>query len=227
MADLTYLDSRSHSDLRLDLANAANRHFVQVVAEEMPVAANEYPIFFTKNPQTGSFYAGVVMGLEAGTNLYAANGELPGYRPADLVRQGFFLSDGQIAIDPESPAFIPDGKPIFDERGEATPVLQAVQRAMHMLEKGLPETDAILARFVEHRLLEPIDISLDFDDGSRLRLDGLYSTSLDALHSLPDAVALELFRNGDLQIAYIQAASINHIRRLAKIRNDRLLAATS
>ena len=224
MPELELLDYQSHSSLRLDLANAGQRHFVQVVSEEIPLAATEYPILFTKNSDTGAFYAGAVMGLEAGTNLFAADGVLPGYRPADLVRQGFFLHEGRIAVAPGDPVFVPHGKPVFDEQGSATPALQQVQHAMQVLGRGLPETESMIARFVEHRLIEPIDITLDFDDGSRLQLDGLYSTSLDSLHALPDEAALDLFRRGDLQIAYIQAASIHHIRHMARLRNERLFA---
>src|SRR3546814_2025392 len=43
-----------------------------------------------------------------------------------------------------------------------------------------------------------------------------YSVSLDALHALPDDAALALFRRGDLQIAYAQSASVQHIRWLAR-----------
>ena len=225
MSDLQLLDLRDHRDLRLDLASAGTRHFVQIVSDEVPVAALEYPILFAKNPETGAFYAGAVFGLEAGTNLFAPDGLLTGYRPADLVRQGFFLNDGRIAIAPGDPVFVPDGKPIFDEQGEPTQALREVQHAMHVLQRGLPETDGMIARYVEHRLIEPIDITLDFDDGSRLQLEGLYSLSLDALHALPDEVATALFRNGDLQIAYLQAASVHHIRRMASIRNERLFEA--
>ena len=103
MSDLQLLDLRDHRDLRLDLANAGTRHFVQIVSDEVPVAALEYPILFAKNPETGAFYAGAVFGLEAGTNLFAPDGLLTGYRPADLVRQGFFLNDGRIAIAPGDP----------------------------------------------------------------------------------------------------------------------------
>ena len=226
VGDLEFLEGRSHASLRVNTANAEGRHFVQLVASEFPQAACEYPILFTKHPETGAFYPGAVMGLEAGENLYARDGALPGYRPADLVRQGFYVVEERIAIDPDDPAFSGSGQPLFDERGEATRALRAVQQAMHQLSQGLRETEAVVARLVEHRLLEPIDISLDFDDGSHLRLDGLYSISLDALHALDDAAALSLFRHGDLQIAYLQSASVRHIRTLAHRRNERLFATT-
>ena len=225
MGDLVFLEAQSHAGLRVNTANAAGRHFVQLVAGEFAQAACEYPILFTKHPETGAFYPGAVMGLEAGKNLYARDGALSGYRPADLVRQGFYLVEGRIAIDPDDPVFSGGGQPLFDARGEATPALRAVQHAMHQLANGLQETSAVVGRLVEHRLLEPIDISLDFDDGSHLRLDGLYSVSLDALQALDDAAALAMFRNGDLQLAYLQQASVRHIKALAHRRNELLFAA--
>ena len=226
MGDLVFLDRQSHADLRVNAANAQGRHFVQLVVSEFPQAACEYPILFTKHPETGAFYPGAVMGLAAGENLCAEDGALRGYRPADLVRQGFYLVEDRIALDPDDPVFSASGQPLFDERGEPTHTLRTVQQAMHQLSQGLRETDAVVTRLVEHRLLEPIDISLDFDDGSHLRLDGLYSISLDALHALDDAAALALFRHGDLQIAYLQSASVRHIRTLAHRRNERLFATT-
>lgn len=225
MAKLEVLNPTAHADLRISANNAERRHFVQLVASEFLAAMHDYPILLTKHAETGAFYAGAIMGLEPGKNLVAVEGELPGYRPADLVRQGFFVIDGAIAVDRDDPIFTRDGQPLFDATGAPSEALKRVQRAMTVLHNGLPETEAIIGRFVEHRLIEPIDIALDFDDGGRLRLDGLYSVSLDALHALPDAAALDLFRRGDLQIAYAQSASVRHLRRLARIRNERLFAA--
>jgi hypothetical protein len=98
-----------------------------------------------------------------------------------------------------------------------------VQQALRTLEQGIPATDAIIRRWLTHRLLEPIDVTLHSDDGQHVRLDGLYTVSLDALHALPDDVAVTLFRSGDLQLAYAQAGSIRHLRTLGRIRNERLL----
>lgn len=222
MGPLDLLDPQRHAALRIDTANAGQRNFVQIVAAEFIAAAHDYPILFTKHAETGAFYAGALMGLHPGENLLAHDGALPGYRPADLVRQGFFVTDDGIAIDPHDRAFASSGALLFDPSGSPAEPLRRVQQAMQLLHRGLPETDAIIDRFVALRLIEPIDITLDFDDGSRLRLEGLYSISLDALHALPDAAALDLFRRGDLQIAYAQTGSVQHVRRLARIRNDRL-----
>ncbi|QDX24602.1 SapC family protein [Sphingomonas suaedae] len=226
MGTLELLNPVAHAGLRLDVSHRFNTHFVQIVASEFIPTMQDYPILFTKHPQTGSFYAGALLALEPGEESIRNDGVEP-YRPADLIRQGFFLVDGQLAIDPDAPVFTPAGTPLFDANGEPGDALRRVQRATHILHHGLPETDAIIARFLALRLIEPIDIALNFDDGSRLRLDGLYSISLDVLHALSDADALDLFHRGDLQLAYAQTASVQHIRRMAQRRNDRLFVASA
>ena len=222
MAAWEVLNQDQHPALSVTRTLDADRHFAQIVADEFLQAAPYYPILFTKHPETGAFYAGVVMGLEPGCNLLASNGGLPDYRPADLERQGFFIADGNVVIDRDHPVFAgTDGHTLFGVDGEPAPALRRVQNALRTLEVGLPETNALIERLLAHRLLEPIDVTMDFDDGQHIRLDGLYTISLDALHALPDATVLEFFRRGDLQLAYTQTGSVRHLRTLGRIRNER------
>jgi hypothetical protein len=65
-----------------------------------------------------------------------------------------------------------------------------------------------------------IEISLKFENGERLTLQGLYTVSLDRLRDLDDVAALQLFRAGHLQLAYTMAASLKHIPRLAQLREQ-------
>ncbi|QAY76448.1 SapC family protein [Sphingosinicella sp. BN140058] len=226
MPDWQYLNHERHAALRIDRGCDSKRHFAQVVAAEFPEASIHYPIVFTKNPESGAFYAGVIMGLEPGTNLLATGGKLPDYRPADLERQGFFLEDDNVVIDLESAAFASgEGEVLFEHGGEAAPALKRVQHALKLLRTGIAETEEMIERLVTAQLLEPIDVTLNFDDGKPIRLEGLYTISLDGLHGLPDALVLELFRAGDLQLAYSQTNSIRHVRTLARIRNERLPGA--
>lgn len=217
------LDHEQHALLRVSRACDGERHFAQIVANEFALAAPYFAILFTKHPETGAFYAGVVMGIEPGHNLVTRNGALMDYRPADLERQGFYIADGQLVVDRAHPVFAePDGQSVFTADGEAALPLKRVQQALHVLQHGIPETDAVIERLLAHRLLEPIDITMSFDDGETLTLDGLYTISLDVLHALPDTAALDLFRHGDLQLAYAQIGSVRHLRTLGRIRNDRL-----
>lgn len=224
MAELETLNAVRHAGLRLSRACDSGRHFAQIVASEFLRAAPHYPILFTKHPETGAFYAGVILGVEPGRSLMAVGGALPDYRPADLERQGFFLGDDGIAVDPGSVAFADrGGQMLFDADGQPTTALKRVQHALHVLTAGISETDAMIQRLLAHRLIEPIDVSLSLDDGSQHMLEGLYTVSLDALHGLADDAVLALFRAGDLQLAYAQAGSVQHLRTLGRRLNDSLL----
>ncbi|CAM2999215.1 MULTISPECIES: SapC family protein [Sphingomonas] len=224
MAEMELLDSARHAALRVSAAPDAGRHFVQLVAEEFLPAALHYPILLARHPETGDLYAGALMGLVPDENLcLGPNGTLVDYRPADLVRQGFYVSGENIAIDVHHPALTQaEGATVFDADGGPAPALRRVQAALRQLHVGLPETEEFLRRLEEHKLIEPIDLNFQFDNGESLRLDSLYTVSLDALHALPDATVLTLFRAGDLQLVYAITGSVRHIPTLARRRNERL-----
>lgn len=225
--DLELLNARDHAGLRQADLPAKGPHFVQIVAAEFAAAAATCPIFLTKNPDTGQFYAGAMFGFEPGENLLA--GDSPGRRtfvPLDFERQGFFLAPGgAIAIDPGHPRFgAGHGAALFEADGQPSPALRRIQHVIAQLNTGVPETDALIQALVAQRLVEPIDIDLSFDDGKTVSLGGLYTVSLDALADLEDAAVLDLFRRGYLQLAYAMAGSLKQVSILAHLRNERLAA---
>lgn len=225
--DLELLNARDHAGLRQADFPAGGPHFVQIVAAEFAAAAATCPIFLTKNPDTGRFYAGAMFGFEPGENLLA--GDAPSrqvFAPLDLERQGFFLAPGgAIAIDPGHPRFTAGhGARLFEADGQPSQALRRIQHVIAQLNTGVPETDAFIQALVARRLVEPINIDLSFDDGRSLSLDGLYTVSLDALAELEDAAVLELFRFGYLQLVYAMAGSLKQVSMLAHLRNERLAA---
>ena len=222
MPNLQLLNPQSHAGLRLRTTEEAASHFVQIVIAEFAAAAACCPILFSKEPATGAFYAGAVFGFKAGENLLGAVEERGGFKPLTLQREGFFLSDRHIAIDRDHARFSEhEGELLFDAAAAPGTALRAIQRVLGDLHSGLEQTKAFIAALANLKLIEPIDVSLHFDDGERITLQGLYTVSLDRLRELDDAAALGLFRAGHLQFAYTMTASIKQIGRLAHIRNRR------
>jgi hypothetical protein len=227
MADLELLASERHAALAMRRAGAAGRHFVQVVPGEFAKVATRCPIVLTKHPDTGRFYAGALLGFVPGENLIAgADGGMDGVMPLDLEREGFFVVEQDIAIDRDHARFAAEeeGVALFDATGAPSSHLRRVQRALGLLHVGLAESEALMAALLEARLIEPIDVSLSFDDGDRLRLDGLYSVSRDALAELDDAAVVRLHRAGHLHQAHTLVDSLAQIAVLAHRRNERLAA---
>jgi hypothetical protein len=224
MPNIEVLNTQNHRSLRLAPPRIGNRHFVQIVASEFATAAAQCPVIFSKNPENGRFYAGAMLGFKAGENLLSDESAAAGFRPLDIVREGFFIADDQVAIDLENPRFS-TGDPMFDEQGEPGQWLREVQHALGQFKQGLEETDALIDGLMALKLIEPIDITLRFDDGELISLAGVYTVSLDSLRELDDADVLRLFREGWLQLAYTMIGSLKQVGVLAARRNRSLAAA--
>lgn len=218
------LDSQNHATLRIASPRTQERLFVQIVAAEFEAAAARFPILFSKKADTGDFYAGAMLGLQPGKPLFAdSREEEDAGRLFDVTREGFYVADESIVIDREHPRFgTAGGEALFDAEGQPEDALRRVQRALAHLSTGLEPTDRFIQRCLALKLIEPIDLSFRFDDGERLTLDGLYTISRDGVSALDDATALDLFRQGYLQLAYAIIGSIQHVGRLARLHNDRL-----
>lgn len=221
MRELEILNSEQHRAIRLR-SDEPWSHFVPIVISEFSAAATCCPILLAKNPEDGRFYSAAMFGFAPGENLLA---EDPGvFRPLYVERQGFFASGENITVDLKDPRIgETKGEPLFDGTGEPTDSLRRIQRALGLLMAGDETTQSFIRTLVDHRLVEPIDISLKFDDGKNLRLDGLYTVSLDSIAELDDTAALSLFRKGYLQLAYCVAGSLRQIPVLAGRRNARLV----
>lgn len=221
------LNSQVHATLSIAAPSVDARLFVQVVAAEFEAAAARFPILFTKNAETGAFFAGAMLGFKPGQPLFAdSRDRIDAQRLFDVEREGFYVSDDSIVIDRDHPRFDGvDGKPVFDWEGKPDEPLRRVQRALAQLSVGLDATDLFIRACLDLKLIEPIDMTFRFDDGEQLALEGLYTISRDALGGLDDAAALDLFRRGWLQLAYAVIGSLQHVPRLARLHNDRLAEA--
>src|SRR5690349_21019766 len=207
MATPELLNPDKHAHLRMRALPEATPHFVQIVVTEFAAAAACCPVLFSKDPETGAFYAGALLGFKPGECLLDTPELRGGFMPLTLQREGFYLSGPQIAIDPDHPRFSGEvGEALFDESREPARGLRAIQRSLGEIHAGLAQTRDFLQALAQMGLIEPIDISLNFDDGERLSLQGLYTVSLDRLRAVEDAQALALFRAGHLQPAYVMAA---------------------
>lgn len=218
MPTIELLSAKAHGHLRLLPASAKPTHFVQILVTEFSAAAVCCPILFTKDGSTGAFYAGAMFGFKPGEDLLGTAAERGAFEPLLPQREGFFLSERSIAIDRECARFGDrEGEPLFNDAGEPTASLRAIQRTLGEIHAGVEQTNPFIAAMVGLKLIEPIDVSLNFGS-ERVSLQGLYTVSLDRLRELDDAAVLKLFREGHLQPAYAMSASLKHIGRLAALR---------
>jgi hypothetical protein len=223
MSSLERLNPQDHGHLRFYPRSGPEPHFVQIVPAEFAAAAACCPILFSKDSSSGAFYAGAMLGLKPGESALKDVADRGGFEPLTLQRDGFFISGEHIAIDRGNPRFSEsEGEPLFDEALQPSVSLRRIQRVLRQLHEGMAQTDAFVRNLVELKLVEPIDVSLSFDNGERLTLQGLYTVSRDALRDVGDAEIVRLFRSGHLQLALTMAGSLNQLRILAQLRNRRI-----
>lgn len=226
---LEILNSEVHRNLAMHPVAGAHPHMVQISLPEVEAAASCCPVLLAKSPETGRFAIVALFGFAPDEVLVEGAGTgNAAFLPLDLQRQGFFASDDNIAVDLAHPRFAPGGTiPLFDAMGGPTDEMRLVQRAIGTLMGNAARTEKFIADIVEARLVEPVDISLKFDDGQTVALNGLYTVSGDALADLDDTRIIRLYRDGSLSAALAIRASLRQIGQLARRRNERLATPAS
>jgi hypothetical protein len=232
MTQIVPLNKETHRDLKVDgRASAAygdNRRFVQVIVKEFPQLLVHYPILFCKDPQTGQFYCGAMLGFDEDENLFLQEWqEREFYRPLILQRGPFFAQGPDVAIDMDDPRVGAEGgNPLFTEQGQPTRYLQSIIWAFQDLDPGVQMTKLFIARLLELKLIEPIDVEVELSDGSIRRCVGLYTIDQEMLQRLSDEVVVELYRRGYLRLIHYMLASQKQVAVMARKKNARLLQAT-
>jgi hypothetical protein len=232
MTQIVPLDKEAHKSLKVDArASAAygdNKRFAYVIVNEFPQLVVHYPILFAKDANTGEFYCGAMLGFDEGENLFLEEwSDLQFYRPLSLQRVPFYAHGPEVAIDLDHPRVgVPDGKALFTEYGQPTKYLQSIIWAFQDLKPGIEVTKHFIARLLELKLIEPVDVEAEFDDGRIISCEGLYTVNQETLSRLPDAAVVELFRRGYMRLIHYMIASTKHFPVLARRKNARLLQKT-
>jgi SapC protein len=237
VTNIVPLDKEIHRGLRVQAAAAArygdNQRFVPVIVGEFPHLVVHCPILLSKDAVTGGFYCGAMLGFDEGENLFLKEGEgHDGYRPLSLQRMPFYASGGELAIDLDHPRVAAADGPgtqcqsLFTEQGEPSRYLRSIVAAFAELTPGIERTKQFIDTLIERRLVEPVELDLEFDDGTALQVTGLYTIAQDRLRELSDATVVELFRRGYLKLIYLMIASLKQVPVLAQRKNDRLVVRT-
>jgi hypothetical protein len=232
VTQIAVLNNEAHRSLKVDgrasVAYGDSQRFVQVMVSEFAQLVVHYPILFSKDSATGQLYCGVMLGYDEGENLFLEEWrERRFYRPLILQRVPFCAHGRELAIDLDHPRVgVEAGEALFTEDGRPTPYLESVRQAFRFLKPGLRATRAFIDRLIELRLIEPIDLEVQFDDGSRRDAVGLYTIDKGALASLTDATVVEFHRRGYLRLIDFMIASLKQLPVLTSRKNARLLRGT-
>ncbi len=234
MAELIELSKKTHADLKL-LENCALRvaktqHVVNVKVSEVGMAAGCFPLLMTKNSHTGDWALSAITGIELSTNLFIKDYFWEAtYLPTGLQTYPFFLMKSEreegaftIGIDEDNAAFSKvDGAPLFEDSGQATPMLSSITKMLEADMKNEIHTYQFAKMLDEMGLIKAMDVLVHYADGRTHTLQGLYTPDEEKLQTLPIADLDTLREKGYLAAVYAMLISIYQFNALI-LRNNQL-----
>jgi hypothetical protein len=243
VANRVVLDQQIHRDVRIAATRPtrenAEVNAVSVISREFPRLLAHYPIFFTKNAETGRFELSALLGFQSQENLFFVDGRWDAaYVPLQIQRQPFSLitrraddAEGKVptldvALDLSQTVQSQEGQRLFLDDGQPTKFLQGITSMLSALVAGTKETYAFTGRLAELSLIEPVQIDIEFVNGGETKMQGLYWVAAAALKALPAAQLAELRDREFLEWMYFQMASISHVSGLVA-RKNRLLSGVT
>lgn len=240
MTNHALLDNVTHGELRVNTVYEKGHGFdvnsTRVFPVEFTQLQMDYPLFFIKSAETGHFEAIALLGFSEGENLYLQNGRWDAaYIPSTIARQPFLIGFQEqddagiptkvpvVHIDLDHPSVShTEGEPVFLEHGGEGPLLERVSTILMTIHEGYESSASLSTLLVGLELIESLDIKIEFKDGSKQNLSGLYTINEDKLRALSADGLEALHTKGHLQTVYMMLASMPNMTRLIDRKNSSL-----
>ena len=233
MSQYEVLNKEEHRQLRVKTGYGAALGDAVMYVMTYPMEFRDiqscYPILFTKDPNTGGFFAAAVMGFEADQNLFLqGDGWDASYVPAAIQRQPFLIAtngEGEkttpvVSLDLDHPRVSQDeGEALFDNEGEPTEFLNQKVALLDKLHRGLQHGNGFIDALLQHELLEQITLDIAFNDGSKKSVQSFYCIAEERLYQLKGDVLESLNQAGYLQPVFMAVASLSRMSDIIERRN--------
>ena len=210
-------------------ATAAGQHLIPIVVSEFRKAAVQFPIVFAKNPETGRFAPYVLTGLAPEENLFWTGTELDvAYVPLNVRRQPFYVgstdeSGGVLCIDVDSPCLDEAGVNVLvNTDGSDSAYLQGVLAVLGELVSGRAPTEQFVATLLTQDQKTPQQKKNELEDGTPLKVQGLYGLDEDKFRQLPALELSGLFSSGRLDLIYSVLLGSGQIFNLIRLKNRQI-----
>jgi len=233
MSQYEVLDKEKHQQLKIKTGHGAALGDAVMYVMTYPMEFRDiqscYPILFTKDPNSGGFFAAALLGFEADQNLFLMDNSWDAsYVPAIVQRQPFLIATGGesdkaspvVSLDLEHPRVNQDeGETLFDSEGGPTEFLNQKISVLDKLHRGMQHSGGFIDALLQHDLLEQITLDLTFNNGDTKSLQGFYSIAEEKLYELKGDVLESLNQAGFLQPVFMAVASLSRMRDIIERRN--------
>jgi hypothetical protein len=220
------LDRARHKQLRVrpstNFTFARKANSVYLAGVEFNEVMKEYAIVFTRSA-TGRVVPVAMLGLRSHENLFIDEEErwAAAYVPAFVRRYPFVLAQlaGEqlgVCIDEAYEGFnTTEGEALFDDKGANTPFLVNAVQFLENYQREFARTEVFCQRLEQFGLLRETNAQAHLKDGRTFTIANVLVVDEARLKALPDAVALGLFRSGELHLVYMHLASLSNMQKLA------------
>jgi hypothetical protein len=228
------LNKDRHAKTRIkeitDFGFVSQLHIAYVTLHEFARAAAIFPIVFLEDKAKDEFRPVVLMGLNAGENLFvSADGKWnASYVPAIIRRYPFALApkpdsnEYLVCLDEDSQLLSEtEGNALFDDKGEPTQVIENVKRYLTELQQMDAITNAFCKFLAEHNMFTPLNIKVR-DDAEMKSINGCYVINEQRLNGLSDERFLEIKHKQYLPAVYAHLVSLAQTERLVKFKDERV-----
>ena len=233
MANITPIKKETHQNVKIaakrDLSHVANQHIAPITAPEFSQAATSYPVVFVKDQGSERYRSVVMLGLEAGENLYH-NEDLWN---AVYIPQSISMTPFSLGLDPEKEKtltacvdldnkFVGEDKEheLFDAEGNDTEFFKGVQDSLGRLYDNEVMNEKFIKELVENDLFMELELNVNFASGETKKLVGLYGIDEKKLQALSDDKVLDFHKRGLFVPIHAMLGSVGQVNRLAQLRNQ-------
>ncbi len=233
MTTIVAIKKQQHQNIKVanqrDLSHLAEQHIVQISAREFAQAATSFPIVIVKDPDSPRLRSVVMLGLEAGENLYYGENKWKAiYVPQNASMVPFALGldpDKEktltACIDMDSP-FVGEDKDnaLFDAEGNDTEYFKSIQESLGRLYENELANEGFIKELVENDLLMELELQISYSNNENKKLVGLFGIDEKKLQNLSDEKVLDFYKRGIFVPIHAMLGSIGQVNRLAQLRNQ-------
>ncbi|TMM45716.1 SapC family protein [Colwellia ponticola] len=232
MANFVAIKADKHHNLKLaskrDLAHVAEQHIVPVTAAEYAQASASFPVVLVKNPESPRYRSVVMLGLEAGENLFYNDSKWTGLSlPQSVGMAPFALGldpDKEntltACVDVESNLVGEDKElALFEAEGKESELLINVQNSLGRLYENEKMTESFIKELEENDLLQELELNVNLTSGEKKKLTGVFTINEDKVKALAEDKVIDFHKRGLFVPIYAMLGSLGQVNRLVQLRN--------
>jgi len=231
MANFVPVRKEQHQNLKIsnkrNLAHIEKVHIASITAAEYSQASSSFPVVLVKG-ESEQYRSVVMLGLEAGENLYYKDKEWGGL----TLPQSVGMSPFSLGLDPDKEntltacidvdsELVGEDKElaIFEADGKESELLSNVQQSLGRLYENEKRTESFIKELVDNELIQELELHLELSSGEKKKLTGMFTVDESKLKAISDDKILDFYKRGLFIPIHSMLSSLSQINRLVQLRN--------